>query len=100
MTLPLVPGGPDPSRNGFSNFMPLTVMLRSARSVMGPPRRNEKRVGYHGEEYRSTRNSQAPSDLSCDTDWMLRAWGQWLGVVAFAVTCAGCDTLLGLTPPP
>src|SRR5580693_8948600 len=30
MTLPLVPGGPDPSRNGFSNVMPLTVMLRSA----------------------------------------------------------------------
>src|SRR5690242_4042497 len=30
MTLPFVPGGPDPSRNGFSNFIPLTVIDRSA----------------------------------------------------------------------
>src|SRR5262252_9925552 len=37
ITLPLVPGGPDPSRNGLSNFMPLTVMLRS---VTSPPSGN------------------------------------------------------------
>src|SRR5690349_2378468 len=38
MTLPLVPGGPEPSTNGFSNFMPLTVMPRSVTSPPGVPR--------------------------------------------------------------
>src|SRR5215468_8284933 len=35
ITLPFVPGGPDPSTNGLSNFMPLTVMLRSVTSPPG-----------------------------------------------------------------
>src|ERR1051325_3447234 len=35
ITLPFVPGGPEPSTNGLSNFMPLTVMLRSVTSPPG-----------------------------------------------------------------
>src|SRR4051812_42484904 len=49
MTLPLVPGGPDPSTNGFSNFMPLTVIDRSVTSPpRGPTGFSRKRMGYHG----------------------------------------------------
>src|SRR5215470_7736848 len=35
ITLPFVPGGPEPSTKGFSNFIPLTVMLRSVTSPPG-----------------------------------------------------------------
>src|SRR5438477_6476396 len=41
ITLPLVPGGPEPSTNGFSNFMPLTVILRSVTSPPRGPREPE-----------------------------------------------------------
>src|SRR5690606_39047477 len=63
MTLPFVPGGPEPSRNGFSNFMPLTVMDRS--TVTSPPRcASGKRLGYHRP--RAGFNTQFPSGSNTD----------------------------------
>src|SRR5436190_1341413 len=45
ITLPLVPGGPEPSTNGLSNFMPLTVMLRSVTSPPAPAPREPEMAG-------------------------------------------------------
>lgn len=50
MTLPLVPGGPEPSKNGFSKRMPLTVMDRSADVVITNLPLNEEDVGITGRE--------------------------------------------------
>src|SRR5580704_8783410 len=49
MTLPFVPGGPEPSTNGLSNFMPLTVMDRSmdTRRLRGRDEKSGKPLGYH-----------------------------------------------------
>src|SRR5689334_16792069 len=63
ITLPLVPGGPDPSRNGLSNFMPFTVI---DRSVTAPPRGFAKvgRIAHAGSRVQA-RSRGLVEDWGC-----------------------------------
>src|SRR5437588_6005884 len=111
MSLPFVPGGPEPSTNGFSNFMPLTVMDRSAVTRASTVS-SGKRVGYHGAKAASTRifpsgnrGAGAPGDSRGMTTRSVR-WSRATieqmrvgGLVALAALC-GCDKLLDLQSVP
>src|SRR5688572_22998549 len=54
MTRAFVPGGPEPRTKGFSNFIPLTVIERSAATTSSsaralPPPQETSSTKYHAE---------------------------------------------------
>src|SRR4029079_18693924 len=82
MTFPFVPGGPEPSRNGFSNFIPLTVIDRSAVTLASE--------GVFGKEGRI---SQAPRAIQPAINRERMSQMRWLVLLA---GLGGCDSGFGV----